>query len=285
MEAINFKKYQGTGNDFIIIDLLNYSNNLNDKFTDINEIKRICNRNYGIGADGILLVLPSKNKYIAKMHIINPDGSTPEMCGNGIRCFVKYLSDYTNLVNDDQLVIETLAGEIRANIKSNNDIEINMGLPIFEPKYIPTTFSLFELDVPYGRIILDNKAYKMYAAGMGNPHAIVYLDSLDGISLDEWGSLIETDKRFPNKTNVHFVQIVEKDLLILKVWERGAGKTLACGTGACATLAISTKLNLCNESAKILLPGGDLQIKWPNKSGPIYMSGPADYVFSGVFNI
>ncbi len=280
---MKFIKYQGIGNDFIIIDTLSEYHDVDFLYTDTEIVERICKRRFGIGADGLILILKAENNTntIAKMEIINSDGSIPEMCGNGMRCLVRYLKDNTNLIKGKITKIQTRAGIIESVIEDSGEITVNMGAPIFSPLLIPTTLETNTKNVPYGDVILDNKKYEIYSVGMGNPHLIIYIDSLELINIKEWGTKLENDSRFPLKTNVHFVEIINKKLIKIKVWERGAGETLACGTGACATLAISTRLGLCNNQAQIILPGGNLNISWPNSSGPIFMSGIAKRVFTG----
>ena len=219
------------------------------------------------------------------MKIINADGSIPEMCGNGIRCLVKYISDYRDNNSRSSYIIETLAGNIEASVNTNGNIKVNMGTPIFDTKLIPTLLQTNEMDIPEGQVNLGNKKINIYAASMGNPHMILFVDSLSDIHLEEWGASLENDYRFPNKTNVHFVNIIDSKLLDVRVWDRGAGATLACGTGACATLAVSSKLKLCGEDVIVKLPGGSLNINWPNKTGNIYMTGEAQFVFTGSVNL
>ncbi|WP_269622946.1 diaminopimelate epimerase [Prochlorococcus marinus] len=285
MTPIKFKKYEGTGNDFIIIDGFK-SPEANKLFSIKRDlIKSLCDRHYGVGADGIIINAKPDHNGISKMIIYNSDGSLAEMCGNGIRCLVKYIIDTNNLHNQTEFNIETLAGLLNARFQTNGDIKVNMGEPTFTPNNIPTTLATGKDNLPTGIINIENTSLQIYAAGMGNPHLVTFIDDFDSIRFEKLGPVLENSSYFPEKTNVHFVKIVNRETLELLVWERGCGPTLACGTGACASLAVSATLQLCNEKANIILPGGTLFIEWPNKSGDIYMSGPAKYVFSGSIEI
>ena len=217
----NFSKYQGLGNDFIIFDAR--GNNLDNLFTENkdNFIEHLCNRNFGIGADGIILVLDSKNKCFVKMRIFNSDGSEPEMCGNGIRCLIAFLNDNNEINNKSEIRIETKAGLILTSIASNENIKVNMGEPILSPEDIPTKLLMNNLPVPNGTITINDKILNVYAASMGNPHMIVFVDKIDNIPFEEWGRFLEKHNTFPNDTNVHFVELIDKSNIKVKVWERG----------------------------------------------------------------
>ena len=281
----NFSKYQGLGNDFIIIDAR--ANNLDYLFSKNkdNIIEHLCDRNFGIGADGVILILESKNKCLVRMKIFNSDGSEPEMCGNGIRCLIAFLNDNNEIKDNSEIPIETKAGVILNSIDGNNNIRVNMGEPILSPQDIPTKLLMNKLTVPNGMITIDDQNLNVYAASMGNPHMIVFVNNIDEIPFDYWGKYLEKHKSFPNDTNVHFVQLIDQANIKVKVWERGCGPTLACGTGACACLVITSKLGKTLDRANVYLPGGKLEIEWPNQTGPIFMQGPALKVFSGEIDI
>lgn len=281
----NFSKYQGLGNDFIIIDAR--ANNLDSLFSKNkdNIIEHLCDRNFGIGADGVILILESKNKCLVRMKIFNSDGSEPEMCGNGIRCLIAFLNDNNEIKDNSEIPIETKAGVILNSIDGNNNIRVNMGEPILSPQDIPTKLLMNKLTVPNGMITIDDQNLNVYAASMGNPHMIVFVNNIDEIPFDYWGKYLEKHKSFPNDTNVHFVQLIDQANIKVKVWERGCGPTLACGTGACACLVITSKLGKTLDRANVYLPGGKLEIEWPNQTGPIFMQGPALKVFSGEIDI
>ena len=281
----NFSKYQGLGNDFIIIDAR--ANNLDSLFSKNkdNIIEHLCDRNFGIGADGVILILESKNKCLVRMKIFNSDGSEPEMCGNGIRCLIAFLNDNNEIKDNSEIPIETKAGLILTSIDGNKYIRVNMGEPILSPQDIPTKLLMNKLTVPNGMITIDDQNLNVYAASMGNPHMIVFVNNIDEIPFDYWGKYLEKHKSFPNDTNVHFVQLIDQANIKVKVWERGCGPTLACGTGACACLVITSKLGKTLDRANVYLPGGKLEIEWPNQTGPIFMQGPALKVFSGEIDI
>jgi len=281
----NFSKYQGLGNDFIIFDAR--GNNLDNLFTENkdNFIEHLCHRNFGIGADGIILVLDSKNKCFVKMRIFNSDGSEPEMCGNGIRCLIAFLNDNNEINDKSEIRIETKAGLILTSIAGNENIKVNMGEPILSPEDIPTKLLMNNLPVPNGKITINDQILNVYAASMGNPHMIVFVDKIDNIPFEEWGRFLEKHNTFPNDTNVHFVELIDKSNIKVKVWERGCGPTLACGTGACACLVVTSKLGKTFNNANIYLPGGKLEIEWPNQAGPVLMQGPALKVFHGEIDI
>jgi len=281
----NFSKYQGLGNNFIIFDAR--GNNLDNLFTENkdNIIEHLCNRNFGIGADGIILILKSTNKCFVKMRIFNSDGSEPEMCGNGIRCLIAFLNDNNEIKEKSEIRIETKAGLILTSISGNENIKVNMGEPILSPEDIPTKLLMNNLTVPNGKIKINDQILNVYAASMGNPHMIVFVDKIKNIPFEEWGRFLEKHNTFPNDTNVHFVELIDKTNIKVKVWERGCGPTLACGTGACACLVVTSKLGKTLNNANIYLPGGKLEIEWPNQAGPVLMQGPALKVFYGEIDI
>ena len=281
----NFSKYQGLGNDFIIFDAR--GNNLDNLFTENkdNFIEHLCNRNFGIGADGIILILESKNKCFVRMKIFNSDGSEPEMCGNGIRCLIAFLNDNYEIKDKSEIRIETKAGLIITSISGNDNIKVNMGEPILSPEDIPTKLLMNNLTIPNGKITINDQSLNVYAASMGNPHMIVFVDKIENIPFEDWGRYLEKHKTFPNDTNVHFVELIDKSNIKVKVWERGCGPTLACGTGACACLVVTANLGKTLNKANVYLPGGKLEIEWPNQAGPVLMQGPALKVFSGEIDI
>ena len=279
MKSIIFEKYQGNGNDFIIID--SRDNNLYYKFlsNDLFVVKELCNRNFGIGADGIIFLTVPDDSNDVKMIIYNSDGSEAEMCGNGIRCLIEYLSNENN--NKKKIFkIETKAG-LKIAKYEKGQISVNMGKPILMPKFIPTTINTFSKGVPYSSFEIDNFSNLGYSVGMGNPHLIFFLDDLTKINHFQLGPVFEKSKYFPEKTNIHFCQILDEKTINVKVWERGAGATLACGTGACAIHVAAYKLGLCNFQTTINLPGGPLFIDWKDNNQEVIMKGYAKSVFKG----
>ncbi len=283
---IDFTKMEGLGNDFIFID---------DRENDIKQYvdfptlsKKLCSRRFGIGADGIIIINTSKvNDF--KFIIYNSDGSQPQMCGNGMRCFAKYL--YENKMISKKIVkVETDAGTIIPEVftDSNDNVElvrVDMGEPILTPAKIPFV-SQNEKAIKEKLFFDDNtEGVEVTAVSMGNPHAVVFVDDIKTINIKKTGQKIENHERFPEKVNVEFIEVVKEDELIMRVWERGAGQTLACGTGACAAL-VATYLNKkCLNKVLIHLEGGDLEIEWDLENNHIYKTGPASFVFSGSLEI
>ncbi|MBF0472941.1 MAG: diaminopimelate epimerase [Nitrospirae bacterium] len=263
---MNFTKMHGIGNDFILIDCLNQETlqTCSDLFW-VDFSIQYCERRKGIGADQLLLLLPSKiGDY--RMRIFNSSGGEVEMCGNGIRCLAQYIWD-NNLSDNDVLNIETLAGIIKP--KRNGDlITVDMGLPKLEGAVINKPFNI------------SDKTFLITTVSMGNPHAVILVDDVPSFPVAVYGPLIETNDFFPKKTNVEFIKILDKQTIQMRVWERGAGETLACGTGASAAAVASRLLGHTGNNVKVILTGGDLDIEWDGK-GSVYMTGPAVSVFKG----
>jgi len=283
MQKIVFYKYQGNGNDFIIIDsrdndIFNYFHS-----NDIFNVKKMCDRQYGIGGDGVIFITEPEGDNYAKMIIYNSDGSEAQMCGNGIRCLVEYLNSYNKITdNFSEYRIETKAGIKIANY-SDGEITVKMGKPILDSIKIPTKINKKINLLPSSFFNESNFKEQGYAVGMGNPHLIFFLDNLKNVDLSILGPIFENNKLFPEKTNVHFSQIIDRDNIKVLVWERGAGATLACGTGACAVHVAAFKLGLCNSKTTINLPGGNLKISWSKTNEDINMTGNAKKVFSGTY--
>ncbi len=281
---INFVKMHGLGNDFILIDCLNKS--LGDSSFLSYLAKKLCDRNFGIGADGLILILPS-SKADLRMRIFNFDGSEAQMCGNGIRCFAKY--SYENkLVFKIKFKVETLAGIIIPElIISNNNIlgvKVNMGVPKLRRKDIPMTGEDTPTVIDETLKINPEQIFKITCVSMGNPHCITFVNDVQSIPVDEIGPKIENHPLFPEKTNVEFIHILNRKEINFRVWERGVGETLACGTGACAALVAAALNKKTDREATIHLPGGDLDIQWAD-DGNIYMIGPAELIFKGEMSI
>lgn len=266
-----FSKMQATGNDFIIINYL--ENNFNYSFKLLS--KYLCDRHFGIGADGVLIIERSKCGADFKMRIFNQDGSEAEMCGNGIRCFAKYVYE-KKIIHKEQFEIETLAGIKKIKLEVEGDtvinIEVDMGEPIFDFERIP----IFGVEPECKKINIEN--FEVYPISMGNPHSVCFVEDLENINIEEWGRLIENYKYFPNKTNVEFVQIINESKIKIRVWERGVGETLSCGTGACAAAVISSKYKSTNREVIVDLLGGNLTIIYDNT---VKLCGTADNIFEG----
>lgn len=281
MTTLPFSKYHGLGNDFVLID-----NRASDEpMMTPEQAAAVCDRNFGIGADGVIFVLPAKAQADYTMRIYNSDGSEPEMCGNGIRCLAKYIADLEKKDGKARNLphtysIHTLAGTIRPELKPNGQVTVDMGKPGLLAKEIPTTLAADDEKVIDKALTIDGKDWQVSCVSMGNPHCITFVKDVAAVPLADIGPKFENHQAFPARINTEFVEVVRPDYLKMKVWERGAGPTLACGTGACA-LAVATVLNgKCDRKVTVELPGGNLEIEW-DKSNRVYMTGPAALVFSG----
>lgn len=275
---MEFTKMQGLGNDFVII------NDLEENISDYSALaKKVCHRNFGIGADGLMVVLPSK-KADFRMRIINSDGSEPEMCGNGIRCFAKFVYDQ-GLTKKNKLEIETLAGIIKPELIIENNavtlIKVDMGEPVLQSELIPTAVK--DQKVIKGHALqVQDKEFLVTCVSMGNPHCLIFADEPDLLA-EKYGPDLEKHPFFPRKTNVEFIEVLNKNEVKMRVWERGAGITLACGTGACATTVACVLNDKTDRSITVHLLGGDLQIEWSEADNHLYMTGPAVTVFTGTW--
>lgn len=268
-KIIHFVKMQATGNDFVILDdredLL--------KGVDLAALSiSICDRHFGVGADGLIIVLPS-SKADLKMRIFNPDGSEPEMCGNGIRCFAKYVYDSAK-EKKDVLSVETLAGIMVPAVIVKNDEAVGAEVDMGEPKYSKPT-----------DLKLESEVVKITEVSMGNPHCVIFVDDLSKIDLAVIGPKIENHPHFPNRTNVEFVQVLSDKEMSVKVWERGAGETLACGTGACACVVAGVLAGKTSRRVLVRLPGGNLDVEWEAEDSHVALRGSAERVFDGNYNL
>ena len=280
---IPFSKYEGLGNDFIIFN--NLEGKLSDVINNLNKqfIKKLCDRHLGVGSDGLIIAQDSDNQSDLTMDIYNSDGTQAEMCGNGIRCLIKYIIDKNLFPRLKSFKINTLSGIIVSEYTQKNLIRVNMGKPYLNPEDIPTYATVGVHSLPEGSIELNGYLYQFTAVGMGNPHMVIIVKSLNDINIEILGPKLEKSDFFPAQTNVHFVEIVNPNMIKMKVWERGSGITKACGTGACAVLVACKMQGLCDNYSKILLPGGELSIDWPKKDSSVFMEGPANHVFNGSY--
>lgn len=283
---VEFTKMEGLGNDYVYVDCTEKSEE------EINRIAKlafkISNRHFGVGSDGLILICNS-NIADFKMQMYNQDGSQAQMCGNGIRCVGKYVFD-KGLTSKKIIKIETLAGIKTLDLKIKDDkvesVTVNMGKPIFEERSIPCVAdekneNKFVTDmIPHVYIQALDQVFDFTCVSMGNPHAITIVDDVDNFDIEKYGKIIECDKHFPQKTNVEFIEILDTNTIKMRVWERGAGETLACGTGASASVVACILNNLINADCEttVKLLGGDLHIKWDDF---VYMTGPARVVFDG----
>jgi len=278
--VIEFSKYQGLGNDFILLD----NRHSNDPIVTPEQAAKMCDRHFGIGADGVIFVLPGTEDTEYTMRIFNSDGSEPEMCGNGIRCFAKFIADLEgNTEVNKSYRISTLAGVIIPKLESNGEVTVDMGEPQLTAAKIPTTLAAENNRVVALPLTVNDLTWSVTAVSMGNPHCITFVEDILAIDLAKIGPLFEHHNVFPQRTNTEFIQIVSSDYLKMKVWERGAGITLACGTGACATVVAGVLNNKCDRTCTVELPGGCLEITWSEVDGKVYMTGPATSVFKGQY--
>ena len=275
---INFVKMEGLGNDYVYIDCTKYDDK---KVEEISKMaKKISDRHFGIGSDGLILICKSDIADF-RMRMFNSDGSEAEMCGNGIRCVSKFVYD-NGLTNKEQVNIETLAGIKKIDLTVENGkvvlATVNMGRPILEAEKIPVISD--EKPVKNLKLKAEDREFIFTCVSMGNPHAVTVIDDVVSFDIEKYGPILETNKKFPKKANIEFIQIIDKTHIKMRVWERGAGETLACGTGACAVCvsAILNDLVEKNEEINIELLGGTLKIRWDDY---VYMTGPARTVFKG----
>lgn len=281
---LQFSKYQGLGNDFVLLEGRGGQLPLAITEPDPHWVRQLCDRRFGVGGDGLILALPPQHGEELRMRIFNADGSEAEMCGNGIRCLARFLADSDGDQPGRTWRTETMAGVIVPELCEDGQIRVDMGQPFLEPDQVPTTLSKGRSGLPQGEIKLQGSTLQLAAVGMGNPHVVVPVQDLKAIPFDAWGSALEVNSLFPAKTNVHFLEVIDQHTLEIRVWERGAGPTLACGTGACATLVAAKLLGLSESEATVILPGGPLEISWPDPKGSVFMTGPATAVFDGVLN-
>lgn len=272
-----FTKMHGLGNDYVCI------NCFRERVEDPPGFARtLCDRHYGIGADGLILICPSKVSDF-KMEIYNSDGSVAGMCGNGIRCLGKYVYDY-RLTGKETLSIETKFGirNMHLHIQDGKacGAMVDMGVPRLNAHSIPI---LSEKDLVINDPIeVQKKNYRMTGISMGNPHAVIFLEEINGISLEETGRELEFHPRFPERANIEFCHVTARDRMEIRVWERGVGETLACGTGACAAVVASVLNDLTDEEVIVKLLGGELSVRWDRKVNHVFLEGPAVKVFDGV---
>lgn len=266
----------GLGNDFVVIDAINQTVSLSDE-----QIRLLADRRFGVGCDQLLLVEAAKTAGVDFTYrIFNADGSEVEQCGNGARCFAVFVRD-NGLTDKDMIRVETASGIIELRVQADGQVSVNMGAPRFEPAALP-----FEPELPpdqAGRypLTINGESIEIGVVSMGNPHAVVRVDNVDTAPVEEFGPLIESHPAFPNRVNAGFMQVLDPAHINLRVYERGAGETLACGTGACAAVVVGRQQGLLDAMVSVSLPGGQLQIEWAGEGEPVIMTGPATRVFEG----
>ena len=277
---MKFTKMNGLGNDYV------YVNCFEEKIDNPPAVARfVSDRHFGIGSDGLIMINPSKTADF-EMEMYNADGSRGEMCGNGIRCVAKYVYDY-GLTDKTQISVETLGGikylDLAVEDGKVSLVKVDMGKPELEADRIPIISEREQvIDEP---IEVDGKEYHMTGVSMGNPHTVIYVDDVKGLDLEKIGPKFENHERFPKRINTEFVHCIDRQTVEMRVWERGSGETLACGTGACAVAVSSILNNLTDTQVTVKLLGGDLQIEWDREKDRVFMIGPATVVFDGVIDI
>jgi len=275
--VVTFTKMHGLGNDFMVVDLISQHAHLRPE-----QVRRLGDRHVGIGFDQLLLVEPpGKPEVDFRYRIFNADGSEVEQCGNGARCFAVFVRE-KKLTNKDCIRVETKKGDIELNINEDGRVLVNMGEPVLEPKNIPfvaeSASSVYAVEV-------GSETVQLSAVSMGNPHAVLQVDELNDQQVEILGPLIEKHERFPEKVNVGFMEVVHKRFIKLRVFERGVGETLACGTGACAAVASGIERGVLESPVEVKLPGGNLRIEWQGPGTSLLMEGPATTVFEGKIRI
>ncbi len=277
---MKFVKMHGLGNDYIFVE------NMKDDLQNPAILARkISDRHFGIGSDGLVLIMPSEVADV-KMRIFNADGSEAEMCGNASRCVGKYVYE-NGIINKERITMETLAGIKTLELKAADGkvfaVRVDMGEPVLESALIPvvSTKERF-IDEP---VEINDKVFRITCVSMGNPHAVTFTDDVTELPLHIYGPQLEKNSLFPKRTNVEFIQIISRDRIKMRVWERGSGETMACGTGACASVVAAIINGLCDRRVTVMLPGGELLVEWDEADGHVYKTGPAVKVFDGEIEI
>ena len=270
---LHFTKMHGLGNDFMVVDMVSQNLRLPPE-----KIRRLADRRFGIGFDQLLLVEPPTNPDMDfRYRIFNADGSEVEQCGNGARCFARFVRD-KKLIGSDRIRVQTAGGNIELMIQGNGEVSVDMGMPRLDPEQVP--FNAHQRAVTYP-LQVDGQVIEVCAISMGNPHCVYRVDDVHKAPVDLWGPIIETHPDFPRQCNVGFMQVLGTDEINLRVFERGVGETLACGTGACAAVVAGHLQGWLGETVKVNLPGGSLSIYWPGEGSPVMMTGSATRVYEG----
>ncbi|MGR6860166.1 diaminopimelate epimerase [Aliivibrio salmonicida] len=273
----HFSKMHGLGNDFMVVDCL--TQNI---FFSPDLIRRLADRNRGIGFDQLLVVeAPYDPETDFHYRIFNADGTEVEQCGNGARCFARFVR-MKGLTNKISISVSTKKGKMTLKVEDDDQITVNMGEPVFEPNKIP--FKATQAEKTY-LLRAEDRTLFCGAVSMGNPHCVTVVDDVDNYDVDKYGPLVEGHERFPERVNAGFMEIVSPNEVKLRVYERGAGETQACGSGACGAVAVGIMQELLGEDVKVYLPGGDLQISWKGPGYPLFMTGPATHVYDGQLSI
>ena len=277
--TLKFTKMHGIGNDFVVIDAISQTIRLTPQ-----QIKQIADRHFGVGCDQLLLVEKPSGRFVNvdfRYRIFNADGGEVEQCGNGARCFVKFVHE-KGLTNKTGIDVETARGVIFLQLQADGQVTVNMGAPRFTPEDIP--FKADRIETSY-TLDLGGISTNICAVSMGNPHAIQIVNDVDSAALETQGPLIESHARFPQRVNAGFMQIVDAQHIRLRVFERGSGETLACGSGACAAVVSGIRMGLLQSPVRVAMRGGELNIAWSGDDAPVWMTGPAQTVFEGEIDL
>jgi diaminopimelate epimerase len=272
-----FTKMQGLGNDFVVIDTISQPVMLTEA-----QVRHIADRRLGIGCDQVLLVTPASASSVDfGYRIFNADGGEVEQCGNGARCFARFVWN-GGLAHTEQLRVQTLGGVLQLRLESDGQVAVEMGVPRFTPGEIP-----FQADreADYYSLDVGDQSIAIGAVSMGNPHCVLQVPSIETAPVASWGPLLEKHPRFPQRTNVGFMEILSPAAISLRVYERGVGETPACGTGACAAVVVGRRWGRLNEQVNVNLPGGHLNVRWEGDNKPVWMTGPAETVFEGIIEL
>lgn len=277
---MKFTKMEGCGNDYV------YVNGFEEKIDNPNEVAiAVSDRHFGIGSDGLIIINPSEVADF-KMCMYNADGSEGKMCGNGIRCVAKYVYDF-KLTDKDVITVETLSGikTLKLNVENGKvkTVRVNMGAPILECDKVPVKYD--DEKMINKPVKVDGKTFNITCVSMGNPHAVTFINDTDNLEIEKIGPKFENNEIFPDKVNTEFIQIIDKNTVKMRVWERGSGETFACGTGACASVVASMLNRLTENKVTVKLLGGDLEIEYNQDENTVYMTGPARVVFTGEYDI
>ncbi len=272
-----FTKMQGLGNDFVVIDAINQ-----DIALSSDQVRFIANRHFGVGCDQLLLVeRPQLEGAEFRYRIFNADGGEVQQCGNGARCFARFVHDQ-GLTTSRNIPVETAAGMIHLQLEDDGQVTVDMGVPSFAPESLPfEPDDMDKDDTEYHRLVVNGEKYAIGAVSMGNPHAVLLVDSVNEAPVSTLGAAIESHERFPERVNVGFMEIMDRSRIRLRVFERGVGETLACGTGACAAVAVGIHNSLLDNTVQVELNGGNLTIRWQGDDNALFMTGPAQTVYKG----
>ena len=274
---VPFVKMHGLGNDFVVFDGVRRRLRL-----DTERVRAIADRHFGVGCDQVLLVEPAtKPGAHFSYRIFNADGSEVAQCGNGARCFARFVREH-GLCDADDVIVDTLTGRMVLHLQPNGDVRVNMGVPRHSPGEIPYHAAA---EAPFYGLTIDGTDVRFGAVSLGNPHAVILVDNVDTAPVVELGSRIESDPVFPERVNVGFLAPIDRQHARLRVFERGSGETLACGSGACAAVIVGIEQGLFDDPVQIDLPGGSLQVQWSGRGHPVFLIGPAVTVFEGSIDL